>query len=126
MNHLSRSTYSSRSRIALALLALIPIGFLCIAQFAQSQDFKDPELEMRDYMVEISRHLGVTCTHCHNLKDFKSQKKKPWKMAKNHIELVNTLNQNHLDKLGIDKADCFMCHRGKLKPEYQEKLSVTD
>ena len=100
--------------------------FLCSATALSEEAFENPALKTRAYMVEISRQLGVTCTHCHNLNNFKSQEKPAWAISKKHIDLVEILNQQHRDKLGIEKADCYLCHRGKLKPDYKEELTATD
>ena len=103
---------------------------LCAAliwgETSYSQAPSDPAFKTREYMIEISRQLGVTCTHCHNLKDFKSQEKKPWAISKKHIDLVKALNTNHKDLMGFAKADCYLCHRGKLVPDYKEVITNTD
>jgi hypothetical protein len=93
---------------------------------SESFGLKGEELRHRDYMVEISRHLGVTCTHCHDVKNFKKNKMPNWITAKQHIEVVESLNNENLKKLGIKKADCYLCHRGKAKPDYIEKVKITD
>lgn len=82
---------------------------------------RNEEEEMRLYMIEISRQLNVTCVTCHNPKNFKEGNLAAFKTAKEHIKLTRVLMEagmNGRDK--NPKADCYMCHRGKLKPDYLE------
>ena len=85
----------------------------------------DPDVAMRKWMLEISRQMGVTCTYCHNTKNFKDNSMDTFKVAMNHIEVVEWLNREgfYKDRRGT-QATCFMCHRGKAKPDYEEKVGV--
>lgn len=119
---------TSRTRIVLSLAALIG-PLLLIAPyveqaFAQSpQKLKSQEEEIRQSMITISRQLGVTCSKCHNTENFKSDEKVPFKVAKEHLKLTQLLIDNGMDgKNGTQKADCYMCHRGQLKPDSREKI----
>lgn len=118
----------SRTRIVLSLIALIvPLLLIApdidVAHAESAQKVKSQDEEMRQTMIVMSRHLGVTCTVCHNTENFKSDEKMPFKVAKDHIKLTQLLIDNGMDgKNGHPKADCFMCHRGALKPDYKEKL----
>jgi hypothetical protein len=92
---------------------------------AQSpQKIKSQEEEMRQQMIVMSRHLGVTCTTCHKTENFQSEEIPAFKTAKAHIKLTQALIDNGLDGSSKDrpKADCYMCHRGQLIPDYKEKL----
>lgn len=84
---------------------------------------KDSDIQQRQYMIEISRQLGVTCTYCHDLKDFKKADKPAHKVSKTHIEVVKTLNDKYSGQIG-HKVDCYMCHRGQAKPDYKEKVGI--
>jgi cytochrome c peroxidase len=75
----------------------------------------------REYMVNISRQLGVTCNACHNQNNFADAEKKEFKISKDHIRLTQMLIDNGMNgEKGKPKADCFMCHRGKIMPDYKE------
>jgi hypothetical protein len=92
---------------------------------AQSpQKIKSQEEEVRQQMIVMSRHLGVTCTTCHKTENFQSDEIPAFKIAKAHIKLTQALIDNGLDGSAKDrpKADCYMCHRGQLIPDYKEKL----
>lgn len=73
-------------------------------------------------MLEISRHLGVTCIHCHDLNNYRLADKKEFKVAKNHMEIVRELKK-HRDSLG-GTPNCYLCHRGKAKPDFIEPKAV--
>ena len=94
------------------------------AQAQSPQKLKAQEDEMRAQMMTMSRHLGVTCTTCHKTENFKSDEIPAFKVAKAHIKLTQLLIDNGLDGSAKDrpKADCYMCHRGQLVPDYKEKL----
>lgn len=78
---------------------------------------------MREYMLEISRQLGVTCNYCHDVKNFRNESMKTWKISKEHMHIVQLLNTRGFTK--GPKADCYMCHRGKATPDYKEGLPPT-
>jgi hypothetical protein len=82
----------------------------------------DEDMKMRENMLEISRQLGVTCNHCHDVNNLRSDKLTTFKVAKDHIRIVELLNKEGFR--GNPKADCFMCHRGQAKPAYREDTSV--
>lgn len=86
---------------------------------------KSLENDTRERMMNWSRQLGVTCIHCHNLDNFKDDTKLTFKVANKHFQMVKVLQNevfNDRDKgneLKV-KVDCYMCHRGKDIPAYQE------
>lgn len=92
---------------------------------AQEPNGKSEETETRERMLNWSRHLGVTCVHCHNLANFKDDLKPSFKVAQKHSDMVRVLQQEvfmERDKgnaLKV-KVDCYMCHRGKEIPAYIE------
>lgn len=107
-------------------LKLFFIGLLFIAPIANAQlpsKIKADDLEYREYMVKMSRHLGVSCVACHDSNNFASADKATFKISKDHIRLTQLLIDNGFDgQQGRPKADCYMCHRGKLKPDFKEKF----
>ena len=101
---------------------VIPSLIISLPGYSQSVErLKKDDEEMRRTMVVISRQLGVNCTTCHNTKNFASAEKVEFKVAKEHMRLTQVLIDNGMN--GKDKrpmADCYMCHRGQLKPNYKE------
>lgn len=90
---------------------------------AGAEQFRNREEEMRISMINISRQLSVTCTTCHNPKNFASNEKGTFKTAKEHMRLTQLLIDQGFDGLEKrPKADCYMCHRGKLKPDFKEPI----
>lgn len=83
---------------------------------------KVKEEQVRKEMIVISRQLGVTCTECHNVQNFASDEKKLFKVAKDHMRIVETLRGNGFDGKKGPEATCYMCHQGELKPDYKENL----
>ena len=106
-------------RILFATLATLLIA---TGVFAQSPSkIKADDEFYREYMITVSRQLGVTCATCHNTKNWQDDKKNEFKVAKHHIKLVQLLIDNGMSgENGTPKADCYLCHRGKLKPDYVE------
>jgi uncharacterized HAD superfamily protein len=113
------------SPLSKLVVALIGLTF-SFASFAQSSSntpagIKSNEEQMREQMIVISRQLGVTCITCHNTENFKSDRKDTFKIAKEHMKLTQLLIDSGLNGKPAAKADCYMCHRGQLKPDYKEK-----
>ena len=112
---------------SISLLTLL--AFIWIAGYPEHlssqgvESLKTSEQLMRDSMITMSRQLGVTCTTCHDQTNFRSAKKHEYQVAKNHMKTTQLLIDSGFDgKERRPKADCFMCHRGKLKPDYVEKI----
>lgn len=79
----------------------------------------------KEIMINWSRQLGVTCIHCHNLDNFNDDSKLNFKIALKHHQMVKILQQEVFVELTQGnalkvKVDCFMCHRGKERPNYIE------
>lgn len=113
--------------VILSLLSLVAsqkLSFdLSRAQAESAQNLKKSEEKVREEMIVISRQLGVTCTECHNVQDFKNGDKKTFKVGLEHIKLTEMLRENGMNgKSGRPEASCFMCHHGKLRPDYKEAL----
>lgn len=115
--HLSRRSIKTRLQagalLAIALLATPP------SQSQTASKIKTEEELVRENMISISRQLGVTCNTCHDPNNFKSDKKSEFKIAKEHIRWTQVLIDAGMNGKGSPKANCFVCHRGELKPPYQ-------
>lgn len=109
---------------ALILLVLMlsgPVGHGQSAQLAGARDAKLRDEEVRAQMIVISRQLGVNCLTCHDNANFASDKKREFKVSREHLKLVQVLIDAGMNGQGGNpKADCYLCHRGKLKPDFQE------
>jgi photosynthetic reaction center cytochrome c subunit len=84
-------------------------------------------------MIHMSESLGVNCTYCHNTRSFQSweQSSPARSNAWYGIRMVQDLNQNYLEPLGVEyphprlgplgdapKVNCGTCHLGVFKPLY--------
>ncbi|MNK38582.1 Photosynthetic reaction centre cytochrome C subunit [compost metagenome] len=106
--------------------ALLVITLLLIPQ-AHTESvtkFVTKEDQIRDEMVKISRELGVTCAECHNVNNFTEAKKATFKVSREHMKITQLLKERGFDGKKGPEASCYMCHRGKLKPDYKEPLSA--
>lgn len=93
------------------------------AQTQAPAQVKADDEAYREYMQTMTRQLGTTCNSCHNVKNWKSDEKENFKTAKEHIRFVQALIDNGMNgERGRPKADCYMCHRGVMKPAYKEKF----
>ncbi len=97
-----------------SLLTLVPYSSLGRDKRAKV----DPALVKREEMVTMSRHLGVTCAYCHDTHNFLDTKMPAYKKALEHIRLVDLLKKNGFK--GASEATCYMCHRGKVIPDFKE------
>lgn len=114
-------------KLALLSVVALLIPLLIIApQQSLSQSptkLKAEDEAYRQYKIVLSRQLGVTCSTCHNTLDFSSDEKVTFKIAKEHIKITQLLIDNGMNgQNGRPKADCYLCHRGKLKPDYKEPI----
>lgn len=120
------NTQSYFKRFLVVLIAAVAIPVLLMTPEVQSQSantVKADDEAMRSYMVQISRQLGVTCTTCHDTGNFRKADIKQFKVAKEHMKLTQILIDNGMDGKKYAKADCYMCHRGTLKPAYKEPVN---
>lgn len=112
----------SQKRQAL-LIGLTSLSFLLPFPKAQSESiakFVTTEEKIREEMIAISRELGVTCTECHNVQNFRDDSKKSFKVGKEHMKLTQMLKDSSFDGKKGPLSTCYMCHRGKLMPDYKE------
>ena len=68
-----------------------------------------------------SRSLGVTCTHCHDPKDWSSDEKKEKIITREMANMTAEINTELLSKIKSlsDRrvaVNCTTCHRGDTKP----------
>ncbi len=85
---------------------------------------RDPDLVTRQTMIQISKQLGVTCTHCHDPKNFRSQSLPAWKISKDHMRVTQLLNSKD-GFSGTPKVDCFTCHQGVAKPKNSSSMGAS-
>lgn len=106
-------------------LIVITIYFLSSFSLAQTPEkLKQTEEEIRKEMISISSQLGVTCSECHNVKNFKDDSKKSFKVSLKHLKMVELLKLNGLSGNNSEpEASCFMCHKGKLRFKYKEPIT---
>lgn len=120
-NSLPRFIILGLSSLVLGLLLVTEPSQSQSSQLAGARDLKMSDEQMRQQMIVISRQLGVNCLTCHETDNFKSDKKREFKVSKDHMRIVQVLIDNGMNgSAGMPKADCYMCHRGHLKPAYQE------
>ncbi|MCM2282657.1 MAG: hypothetical protein NDI61_12510 [Bdellovibrionaceae bacterium] len=107
-------TQADRKRWLFGLATCVFLFFT--TSIAASPTQTDPDIVMRESMVIMARQLGVTCTHCHDPKNFKSATMKTHQKAKEHMRVTAWLNsQNGL--AGKPHIDCYTCHRGEPSPK---------
>ncbi|PWU18470.1 MAG: hypothetical protein C5B49_07155 [Bdellovibrio sp.] len=93
------------------------------AQLRGAEKLVENDEAIRQQMMVISRQLGVSCTSCHSTKSFAANDKREYRVAKEHMKITQALIDNGFDgKEKHPKADCYMCHRGKLVPDWKEEF----
>lgn len=83
------------------------------------QKIKTDEDSIRESMTKLTREIGVTCTECHNVKDFKDDAKPNFRVGLEHIKITQMLKENGFNGKNGPEASCYMCHKGELKPKYK-------
>ena len=78
--------------------------------------------EMKKYMKQISKELGVKCSHCHDMDDASIDTKEK-EIAREMIKLTQYLNTSFNTVFAEHKdykpyVSCWTCHRGNLNPEH--------
>lgn len=107
-----------------SFLTIAPLAVCPLAQAESVSNFVKNEEKIREEMVTISRELGVTCSECHKVTNFSDNSKKTFKVGLDHMKLTQMLRENGMDGKKGPTATCYMCHRGKLKPDYLEPASA--
>ena len=105
--------------LVVILLLISPRGYT-----ESAQKLKMQEKEIREQMLTISEDLSVTCSECHNLNNFKDNSKKGFKVGLEHMKLVEILKERGMDGKRGPEATCYMCHRGKLMPDYKRPVTT--
>lgn len=106
-------------------LLVLPLFLFNLAAQAQSvTKFVTKEETIREQMITISRELGVTCTECHNVQNFRDDSKKTFKVGKEHMKITQMLKENGFDGKKGPMSTCYMCHRGKLTPDFKESAKT--
>lgn len=103
---------------------LMMLLFCSFAQAETITQFVTKEETIRENMIRISRELGVTCAACHNVQNFKADDKKSYQVSKEHMKITQMLKDNGFDGKKGPAATCFMCHRGKLLPDFKEPAAA--
>jgi hypothetical protein len=113
--------HSNAKRYGVPLIFFLGISVQAetVAKFVKNEE------QIRAEMITISRELGVTCTECHNVQNFKDDSKKTFKVSKEHMKLTQMLKEASFDGTKGPMATCYMCHRGKLHPDYKEPVTGT-
>ncbi|UYL09682.1 photosynthetic reaction center cytochrome c subunit [Bdellovibrio sp. SKB1291214] len=120
---LRHASFMQRTHLVFILFTTIFfMGSLSVAESVPK--FVKNEEKIREEMVTISRELGVTCTECHNVQNFTDDSKKSFKVGKEHMKLTQMLKENGFDGKKGPAATCYMCHRGKLMPDFKEPASA--
>ncbi len=101
------------SALIVALFLLSPRG-----HSQGVQKLKTDEDAIRESMTKLTREIGVTCTECHNIKDFKDDAKLNFRVGSEHIKITQMLKDKGFDGKNGPEASCYMCHKGELKPKY--------
>lgn len=104
------SVFFTVGALILTLLAA-PIG-----RSESARDLKLDEDAVREQMLQITKELGTTCTECHKINDFKDAAKPGFQVGLRHMKLVAVMKANGFDGKKDPEANCYMCHRGQLRP----------
>lgn len=111
------------NKFAMAIIAGIFVYSLQ-ASTQSAQKIKEHDEVIREQMIEMSRHLSVTCIECHKAENFTDGSKANFQIAKKHMKLVEALKANGFDGKDGPLATCYTCHRGELKPPYKEGMKA--
>lgn len=109
-----------KSIIVLFAALIVALFLLSPPGYTQGvQKIKSDEDSIREEMTKITREIGVTCTECHNVKNFKDDAKPNFRVGLEHIKITQMLKDNGFNGKNGPEASCFMCHKGELKPKYK-------
>lgn len=106
-----------KETIFLTVIALIVVVLLAPPAKTQSaRNLKQTEQQIREEMLQITKELGTTCVACHQTNNFKDSSKKAFQVGAQHMKLVAVMKANGFDGKNGPEANCYMCHRGEIKP----------
>lgn len=109
--------FMGKQSIFFTLLVLVAALLLAPrARTESAQALKAGEARVREEMLQLTKELGTTCTECHKINDFKDAAKIGFRIGAKHMKLVAVMKANGFDGKNGPEANCYMCHRGELKP----------
>ena len=75
--------------------------------------------DLLQIMKTFSRSLGVKCNFCHqtDADDYASDGKPEKGVARDMMQMVELISQDHFTWNDAPRATCYMCHHGRSKPE---------
>ena len=111
------------AKIKIWLLSLLSLLVFTAPLSLKSKTEQDNDLKVREEMVQISKELGVTCTHCHDPENFKDAKNKNFKVAFEHLKITKLLNSQQAFN-GKPKITCFACHQGHAQYTFELSKSL--
>lgn len=107
------------SFFVIMLMVLLPHGAFTQTRVKSPSEIRLREEEIREQMLQISKELGVACTECHITSNWRDGSKNSFKVAAEHLKLVELL-KTKMDGKGKNlEANCFMCHRGQLRYQWK-------
>lgn len=75
---------------------------------------KMSKAEIKKYMKEVAKALGVQCDHCHDTDDMSKDTDMKIK-ARDMMVMVQEINKAHFG--GKERVKCVTCHNGSTKPK---------
>jgi hypothetical protein len=72
--------------------------------------------EIKKYMKELAKSLGVQCDHCHDTDDMSKDTPKK-ERAREMMTMVNDINTAHFKGEKKPRVSCMTCHNGSIKPK---------
>lgn len=112
-----KSLFFTAALVMLSIFAYQKLSFdLSQAEAQSAQKIIRSESQIREEMIIISENLGVTCTECHNVQNFKDGSKKNHKVSLEHMKITALLREQGWNGKSGPDATCYMCHRGQLRP----------
>jgi hypothetical protein len=98
---------------------------------AGEEEFKDLQVlkgmtaaQLMPVMMGFTKALGVECSHCHTVDDWKRDDKPEFAFARRMMKMVEGVNAGTLHELG--GVSCWTCHLGKIKPARMPRASWQD
>lgn len=82
---------------------------------------KMTESQIREQMIQITKELGTSCAECHDTQNFKNSSLPNHRVGKDHLKIVQMLRDNGMNGRNGPEASCYMCHRGQLKYDFENK-----
>jgi hypothetical protein len=70
--------------------------------------------EVKGYMKQVAKGLGVQCSHCHDAANFASDAIPAKLAARKMIAMTRSLDEENFG--GKGRVTCMTCHKGALEP----------